>query len=824
VSAVVLLVRRSLRSHRRGILGLALVVALAGGVALTSLSGARRTASSFERYRDDSLASDVALNIVGRDETGEESSSAPSARIREAASQLPQVTSTASYVGLESVGILDDDGELLPYQPEVIGSIDGRFLRQDRVALTEGRLPDADAQDEIFLNERMASHLGAHVGSRVHVAVAPLSALTEEDPSKIVVLANVDALVVGIGQFPDEVLGDDFDGSDRLLVTPAFTQRWQDVAGTYVWQGLRLAPGSDVDRTIVDYERLLPADLQVNVQRGDVQVARVQRAVRPVVVSLAVFGAAAALAALALGALGTVRLVSAARGDVRILRTLGLGPFATTGVVGVGAMVAAALGALGAAGLAWALSPLTPVGPVRQVEPARGFDLDATVLLLGGGLLLVLLLGTAVLAARQSVAAERSGADAASRPSRLAATCARLGLGPSAVIGARHAMGDGRRGGPPARSTLVACTLAVTAIAAALTFGASVRSLLRTPERYGWPADVAIQAGGGYDEIHLESAPGVAHLDGVEGLTVAAYGSLVVDGQRVNALGILPVEGAPAISIVHGRAPRQAGEVALGAATARHLGVRLGDRLQGEGGALRVTGIVALPAIGPLASVHPSLGQGALLTADGLTRQDEAAYPSLAFVRLSDGVDPEGNGRALLGRAYARLAGFPEGGPADEAEVFDVQRPSEVIGLQPATRTANLLAGLLAGAAILALVLSLSASVRRRSATYAILSSIGFARGDLRSTVRWHTNVVTTLALVVGLPIGVALGRVAWTAFADDLGAAGGPRVPLLVLLAAAAGLLLLANAIGEWPARAAARRPLEAWAADQRAGGSTGA
>jgi hypothetical protein len=84
--------------------------------------------------------------------------------------------------------------------------------------------------------------------------------------------------------------------------------------------------------------------------------------------------------------------------------------------------------------------------------------------------------------------------------------------------------------------------------------------------------------------------------------------------------------------------------------------------------------------------------------------------------------------------------------------------------------------------------------------------------------------VLTGLALVVGLPIGVALGRVAWTAFADDLGAAGGPRVPLLVLLAAAAGLLLLANAIGEWPARAAARRPLEAWAADQRAGGSTGA
>jgi hypothetical protein len=42
----------------------------------------------------------------------------------------------------------------------------------------------------------------------------------------------------------------------------------------------------------------------------------------------------------------------------------------------------------------------------------------------------------------------------------------------------------------------------------------------------------------------------------------------------------------------------------------------------------------------------------------------------------------------------------------------------------------------------------------------------------------------------------------------------------VLLLLATAGGLLVLANLIGEWPARTAARRPLELRMADQRTGG----
>jgi hypothetical protein len=636
-----------------------------------------------------------------------------------------------------------------------------------------------------------------------------------DDPSQVDPVARPEVRVVGIGQFPDEVLGDDVDGTGRILATPAFTARYREAAGSYVWQGLRLVPGTRVDDAIASYEALLPDNLQVNIQRSDVQRDRVQRSVRPVVVALAAFGIASALAVLALGALGALRLVGAASRDVSTLRALGLTPVRTWLVVGAPAMAACVAGALGAVGLAYVASPVAPVGPVRAVEPARGLDLDATILLVGGLALLLLLGAVTLVSARQNVARERSPQQVAVRPSWLVARFAALGLGPAAVVGARHALGgDGRRGGPPNRATLIACTVSVVAIATALTFGASVRSLLDTPAHYGWDATVAIQSGGGYDEVDLHAADEAAHVRGVEGLTIAGFAPLLVKGDRVNAIGVLTVEGDTTISRIRGRLPDKPDEVALGASTARDLHLGIGDQLPGVDGPLRVTGIVALPAIGPLASAHPSLGQGALLTLEGLIAQDKTAYPSLAFVRLAAGLDPGADGvhdgtsskaagSASVQKVYATLTH----NPPEEVEAYPVMRPAEVVGLQPASRTANLLAGVLGAASVLALALTLGSSVRRRAPTYAVLSSLGFDREEIRRTVRWQTNIVTLLALGIGVPLGVVAGRVAWTAFADQLGAAGGPRVPLGLLGLAALGLLLLSNLVGEWPARQATHR-----------------
>ena len=806
--AVGLLGRRSLRAHRRAILGLALVIALAGGVALASLAAARRTSSAFPRYLAAAHASDVAFNVVGPQPAEGEfapnpCAGCPNASAPVAVSGLRGVVADESYIGLEDMFVLVGDQDPNGIQPEVVGSIDGRFLDQDRLVVREGRLPRADRPDEIAINDQAAALLHLRVGTSVHLVVPDLSN-PDLPPDQVPILARANAHVTAVGLFPEEVLSDDVDGAPRVLVTPALTAKLRDIAGTYVWQGVRLAPGTSVDETIRAFDARLPAGYGANVQRTDTQIARVQRSVRPLALALGAFGGAAALAAIGLGMLGAVRVVAASSppSERTALVAMGLSRRDRALVAAGPAVVASLLGAVGALAVALALSPLGPVGPVRQVDPHLGVALDASVLLIGAGALL-LLTGAAALAT--GARATRRGADEplASRASWLVARLTAAGVGPAGVVGARHAFGpDGEQDGVPTRSMLASCTLSVIAVVAALTFGTSVRTLLRTPSSYGWSADLAVISGGGYDELHLADAPKAARVPGIRGLTVGGFATVGLGGHQVNALGIAPVEGPALVTVVDGRLPHSTHEVALAASTARDLHRSVGDQLAGPHGALHVVGIAALPAVGPQASSHPSLGQGALFTFEGLHAVDADAYPSIAFVRLDRGLDLQRSAdriRVAVARAMSES-------PPGYADVVTHLRPSEVIGLRPASRTAYGFAAVLGAAAVLALALTLSASARRRRRTYAVLGALGMDGRQLRRSVRWQLNLLVGATLAVGLPLGVAVGRVAWTAFAHLLGTAGGPRVPILGLVVVALGVVVLANALGAWPARTATR------------------
>ena len=65
---------------------------------------------------------------------------------------------------------------------------------------------------------------------------------------------------------------------------------------------------------------------------------------------------------------------------------------------------------------------------------------------------------------------------------------------------------------------------------------------------------------------------------------------------------------------------------------------------------------------------------------------------------------------------------------------------------------------------------------------------------------------VVTVALVIGLPLGIAGGRWAWALFAGSTGVSPTPTVPLRVLALAIPATLVLANAIAAGPGWAAAR------------------
>jgi ABC-type antimicrobial peptide transport system permease subunit len=88
------------------------------------------------------------------------------------------------------------------------------------------------------------------------------------------------------------------------------------------------------------------------------------------------------------------------------------------------------------------------------------------------------------------------------------------------------------------------------------------------------------------------------------------------------------------------------------------------------------------------------------------------------------------------------------------------------------------------------------ASARRRRRELAVLKSLGLTRRQMTSVVAWQTTTLIVVAVVFGLPLGVATGHWAWNEFALSLGVVpvtdvplGGLVLGLLVLLGAGAGL-----------------------------------
>jgi predicted lysophospholipase L1 biosynthesis ABC-type transport system permease subunit len=87
--------------------------------------------------------------------------------------------------------------------------------------------------------------------------------------------------------------------------------------------------------------------------------------------------------------------------------------------------------------------------------------------------------------------------------------------------------------------------------------------------------------------------------------------------------------------------------------------------------------------------------------------------------------------------------------------------------------------------------------------------SLGLISREARSSLRWDAGILTVAGLAVGLPLGVAAGRVAWDLVADRLGVVVEHALPWWAPLPlVVAGAVLAVTAVAaELPARAAARR-----------------
>ena len=397
----------------------------------------------------------------------------------------------------------------------------------------------------------------------------------------------------------------------------------------------------------------------------------------------------------------------------------------------------------------------------------------------------------------------------------------------SGIAGLRFALESGRgRGAVPVRSVMLGAVLTIIVVTATLTFGASLNTLISHPGLYGWNFDYALYSTDGYGPVPSRVVqPLLARDPAVASTTGVYFATVEIDGQVVPLL-IEPAHAAIAPPVLSGHGLNGPGQVVLGAGTLAQLHKRVGDTvvLHGDGitGRARVVGTATLPTIGEVISIHPTMNTGALIPSSAVPATLEDLYgpasgPNAMLIRLRPGSDPAAAYRSLEKIAHTALQLFrsPQSvaqGGLDAygltIQILGPQRPAEIVNYRTMGTTPAYLAGGLALGAVAALGLTLVASVRRRRREMALLKTFGFTQRQLAAAVAWQATVVAVVGLVVGIPLGVALGRFFWDAFANQLSAVVDPTIAAVPLVLVALGAIVLANLVAAFPGRIAARTP----------------
>jgi FtsX-like permease family len=476
-------------------------------------------------------------------------------------------------------------------------------------------------------------------------------------------------------------------------------------------------------------------------------------------------------------------------------------------------LLVASAGAAGAVLVAFALSPLTPVGEARVAEPSTGLAFDPLILLLGAlaTVIVVLVLGVWPTLRASRV---RIGADPVpARPSSIVARLAATGAPPSAVIGVRHALERGRGAASvPVGTALFGTVLAVLALCATAVFGASLTHLTATPVLYGNDYQVIFVNN---SETGGNPATELASLERDHAVTGIMFGTreeVSINGVSVFAITATDVRGPLLFSVVDGRLPNTNGGIALGTTTLHQVGAHVGSLVivsvqLPTGGTrtapFRVVGTVSIPGQFGLGG----LGTGAAVTSAGYL----------------NAVCPPGSTQGTCYREYhakqkvggavfARVVPGPRGAAAitHYLNTFPALRPTTPVSLINFGEAVNfpLVVGLmLALFGVATLLHLLVVSVARRGREIGLLKALGFSNGQVGAAVCWQATTVAFVGIVIGIPLGVAVGQAIWRAFATNLGVVPFATVPVWLIVALGAGVLVVANLLAVAPAMVARSR-----------------
>ena len=818
-------IRGTIAIRWAGLLSLVMLIGLVGGLSIGAFAGARRTDSSFPVYYQSTNPSTLEVFAGFADpQLGLLHGYDP--KVIHGLATLPDVQRAVTDVGFDgSIDLSSIKGAHLHLTagetpPDVVGGLGGEYLSQDRVTVAEGRLFDPSRTTEAVMNAQAASELGVHVGSVISFPIytnADAASSASAPPYRVVRIR-----LVGIVVFARSVVESDIGrlGDGVVLLTPALTRQLAPCCAYFSGAALILKGGSrnapTVRREAQRVDPIASAGIGGSGTPGEA-IAQAQRAIKPEAIALGVFGAIAGLAVLFLAAQLMGRLLRRDASDAATLRALGADRSMAFVDVLAGLLCAIVLGALLADAVAASLSPLMPIGPVRPVFPSPGIAVDRTVLGLGVVALVVVFGTLAILLTRRETTrlASRGAREQWRQEGRVVRAAANAGLSAPAVTGLRLALSPGsRRDAVPVRSAILGAVLAVAVLVGTITFGASLHSLVSHPALYGWNWDGALLSGfAGQEDLPKAT---VAHFFDKDPYVAAWSGANFIgaklDGQNVEVLAEQP-GAAVTPPLLSGHGLLAANQIVLGGDTLASLDARIGDTVS-----LRVHGerarhlVIVGTATFPVIEKGFDMGSGALAaTSDFPTtllnaQQNTIPGPSAVLFRLRAGASPTAERRSLI--AVEAGIDATRGDAGTVGGIVRVLRPAEIVNYRSMGTTPALLGLALSFGAVAALGLTLLASVRRRRRDLAILKATGFTKRQRAAAVAWQSSVAVLVGVLVGAPIGIVLGRIAWDLFARELSVVPVPSVPTTSILVIAAGSLVLANLVAAVPGRMAARTP----------------
>jgi hypothetical protein len=396
--------------------------------------------------------------------------------------------------------------------------------------------------------------------------------------------------------------------------------------------------------------------------------------------------------------------------------------------------------------------------------------------------------------------------------SRVTSAAARAGLPPPAITGVRFALEPGvGRSAVPVRSAILGAILAVTVVVATVTFGSSLNTLVNHPALYGWNWTYDMDGGGGLGDVPGQAAAKLLDADPfVESWTGVSYSTLQIDGINVPVMGTTPrAPVAPPLLSGHGLETRD--QVVLGAGTLHELHKQVGDTVverapHGTPVRLTIVGTATLPPIGVTGSSHLEMGTGALLSYHLIPPAARNLFevtpgPNAILIRTVRGASPAALRSIQL---IAQKLDIAINGGA----VLPVQRPAQIINYGSLGTTPLLLGAALGVGAAAALGITLVTSVRRRRRDLAILKTLGFTGRQLATAVAVQAGVAAVIGCAIGIPAGIALGRVLWDLFAGEISAVPYPTVPSGTIVTIGLVAIGLAVLVAMIPGRLAARTP----------------